>query len=294
MPLSHAIITAGLRAIGAYSGMRSPLGRVALGRTLGHAMMRIDKRRLRITRQNVQQSFPDYAPVDVEHIVVGSYENLGITLAELLAVPKMSASDILQTMQISGYEEPAERLAARQPTVMVAAHFGNWELLAMAVGIAMRHPLTMVVHPQKNVSADLILNSYRRKYGNILVPFRDAARTLMRTLQDGGAAAFLADQHADPKKDAWIDFFGRPTPTYEAPAALALRFGSPIYTAFPVRQPEGHYVARIQAIRSDDLPNDRDGIRALTERHVRALEAAVRAHPTLWSWQHRRWRQVPS
>ena len=294
MSLSHSIITAGLRAIGAYSGMRDPQGRVALGRTIGHTMMRIDRRRLRITQQNVRQSFPDHSAAEVNDIVVGSYENLGITLAELLAVPKMSANDILRLVQLSGYEEPAERLANRQPTVMVAAHFGNWELLAMAVGIAMQYPLTMVVHPQKNVSADLVLNSYRRKYGNILVPFRDAARTLMRTLQDGGVAAFLADQHADPKKDAWIDFFGRPTPTYEAPAALALRFGSPIYTAFPVRQPEGHYVARIEAIRSDDLPNDRDGIRALTERHVRALEAAVRAHPTLWSWQHRRWRQVPS
>jgi KDO2-lipid IV(A) lauroyltransferase len=294
MPLGHAIITAALRAIGAYSGMRRPHGRVALGRALGHAMMRIDKRRQSITRHNVQQSFPGYSETDVEHIVVGSYENLGITLAELLAVPTMSEKDILSLMEIHGCEEPAERLAARQPTVMVAAHFGNWELLAMAVGIAMRHPLTMVVHPQKNVSADQILNTYRRKYGNILVPFRDAARTLMRTLEDGGAAAFLADQHADPTKDAWIDFFGRPTPTYEAPAALALRFGSPIYTAFPVRQPDGHYVARIEAIRSDDLPNDRDGIRALTERHVRALEDAVRAHPTLWSWQHRRWRQVPS
>lgn len=294
MSVSHSIITTGLRAIGAYSGMRSSQGRVTLGRTLGHAMMRIDKRRLGITRMNVQQSFPGYAAADIDEIVVGSYENLGITLAELLAVPRMSAQDILQAVQLSGYEEPAERLTHRQPTVMVAAHFGNWELLAMAVGIAMQHPLTMVVHPQKNASADRILNSYRRKYGNILVPFRDAARTLMRTLQDGGAVAFLADQHADPKKDAWIDFFGRPTPTYEAPAALALRFGSPIYTAFPVRQPDGHYVARIEAIRSDDLPNDRDGIRALTERHVRALEAAVRAHPTLWSWQHRRWRQEQS
>lgn len=291
MSTGHSMITAGLRALGAYSQWRSPSGRTSLGRTIGHALMRMNQRRLGITRSNVEASFPELTPERRAQIVRGSYENLGITLAELLAVPTMTRADVDAMVDMPGIDMLARRIANRQPTVMVSGHFGNWEFLAMAAGVKLNHPLTVVVHPQKNASADVVLNSYRSRFGNTLVPMREAARTLVRTLQNGGAIAMLADQHANPEKDAWIDFFGRKTPTYEAPAALALRFGSPIYVAFAERIADGRYRAELQEIPISDLTNTPDGIRRLTERHVQALERAIRARPELWSWQHRRWRK---
>jgi KDO2-lipid IV(A) lauroyltransferase len=294
MSIRDNMITAGLRAIGAYSRWKRPNGRITLGRTIGRALMQLDKRRLGITMANVDRSLPELAAERRADIVRGSYENLGITLAELLAVPSMSRADVDALVDMPGIEMLATRVAKRLPTVMVSGHYGNWELLAMSVGIKLDHPLTMVVHPQKNASADVVLNGYRSKFGNKLVPMREAARTLVRTLQDGGAIALLADQHANPQKDAWIDFFGRPTPTYEAPAALALRFGSPIYVAFAERMADGRYVAQLEEISIDDLSNTPEGVRRLTERHVQALERAIRRRPELWSWQHRRWRQDES
>lgn len=291
MSVRDTMITTLLRAVGAYSGRRSPSARQALGRTLGQVMMRISARRRDITSTNIIKAFPDMAAADVDAIVRGSYESLGITLAELLAVPSMSADDVASRVDFPGLDALADRIARRQPTVLVSGHYGNWELLAMAAGIKLKHPLTVVVHPQKNASADVILNGYRSTFGNKLVPMREAARTLMRTLQDGGVVAMLADQHANAEKDAWVEFFGRPTPTYEAPAALALRFGAPIVVAFAERQPDGRYVAPIELIPSDDLPATADGVRQLTERHVQALERAIRRNPSMWSWQHRRWRQ---
>lgn len=291
MSLRDDLITAGLRSLGLLSRLQRRRGRVALGRMLGHAMMRLDARRLAITASNIERALP---MLDDDHrsaVVRGSYENLGITLAELLAVPSMSASDVMNTVSFDGIELIRERAQRREPTILISGHYGNWELLAMAGALHAKTSFTIVVHPQKNHSADRLLNSYRTKFGNVVVPMREAARTLVRTLQQGGTVAFLADQHADPSKDAWIEFFGRPTPTYEAPAALALRFGAPIITGFAVRQHDGRYHTSLHALPMGDVGNDREGIHLVTARHVNALEDAVRAHPEMWSWQHRRWRE---
>lgn len=291
MSLRDDLITTGLRALGVFSRLQRRRGRMALGRLLGHTMMRLDARRLAITTSNVERAMP---MLDAEHrraVVRGSYENLGITLAELLAVPSMSANDVMDAVAFDGIEMIRDRAQRREPTILISGHYGNWELLAMAGALHANTSFTIVVHPQKNHSADRLLNSYRTKFGNVVVPMREAARTLVRTLQQGGTVAFLADQHADPDKDAWIEFFGRPTPTYEAPAALALRFGAPIITGFAVRQHDGRYRTSLRAISMDDVGNDRQGIRIVTERHVTALEEAVRTHPEMWSWQHRRWRE---
>jgi hypothetical protein len=59
-------------------------------------------------------------------------------------------------------------------------------------------------------------------------------------------------------------------------------------------QPANDDVAQLEEISIDDLSNTPEGVRRLTERHVQALERAIRRRPELWSWQHRRWRQDES
>ncbi|MCX6141089.1 MAG: lysophospholipid acyltransferase family protein, partial [Candidatus Kapabacteria bacterium] len=224
-------------------------------------------------------------------IMRGSYENLGIVMVELLSTPSMSRQGIVDIVDIPGFNEVLERHRAGKATIFLSAHYGNWEYLAMAAGILLDAPITIVVHPQSNAMADERLNTYRSQYGNVVVPMGEAARPLIRTLTSGGTVAFLVDQYGQYDKDPWIEFFGRPTPTYEAPAALALKYNVPIYYAFAERLPDGRYHAPIRQLPMDDLTNDHDGIVELTRRHVRVLEDAIRKRPELWSWQHRRWRE---
>jgi len=143
----------------------------------------------------------------------------------------------------------------------------------------------------KNKIVDAELNRYRSKFGNILVSMHDAARSIIRTLRGGGTVAFLADQHANPERDPWINFFGRLTPTYSAPAALAIRYNIPIFHAYAQRLDDGTYIAPLSQLDMNGITDDEHGVVELTGRHVRALESMIIRHPHLWSWQHRRWRE---
>lgn len=274
---------------GAWSSSASPEQRISMGRRIGRVMMWVDPKRRAVTVENVRAAFPNLTPQQQREIVCGSYQNMGITLAEMLALPAMDQQSILDRIAITGAEPVRERIGKGLPTILVSGHFGNWEYLALASGLAIQHPIHMVVHPQSNAALDAELNSSREKFGNVVVPFHHAARTLVRVLKNGGVVAFLADQHARPDHDPWPVFFGRRTPTYEAPAALALRFNAPIYYAFAVRQPDGRYHAQIE-----ELPvSATDTAETITQRHVHELEQAIIRHPHLWSWQHRRWRGQP-
>lgn len=253
-------------------------------------MMLASAKRRGITDDNVRHAFPDLTKSEHDVIVHDAYHNLGIVLAEVLAIPSLTRQQMAATVMFGNMDVLRTRVEQRKPTILVSGHYGNWEYLALAAGVQLNSSLTIVVHPQRNARVAALLNSYRTRFGNTVVSMHDAARTLVRTINEGGTIAFLVDQHADPVRDVWIDFFGRPTPTYEAPAALALRYSVPIITGFAERLEDGTYAAPLQQIPMDDLENVPAGIRTLTERHVRALEDAIRKKPGLWSWQHRRWR----
>jgi KDO2-lipid IV(A) lauroyltransferase len=155
-------------------------------------------------------------------------------------------------------------------------------------------PVLIIVKPQSNTYADLHLNKIRTRDGNSVISMYNAATGIIRTLKQGGIVAMLADQSATQDKDIYVDFFGRPAATYEAPASLALRYGSPILMAFAERQPDHTYKTRLIEVESSDLQNNKDGIAELTKRHVKLLEDAIRKNPGSWAWQHRRWKHSPT
>ncbi len=290
MDLADRLSTSALLALGGVSRMLSPAGRRDLGAVVGRAMMRLSGRRRDITEENIRMALPALSDADRGRVMRGSYENLGIVLTELLATPSLTPAILAERVRIPGFEAVLERKRAGQPTIFLSAHYGNWEYLAMTAGVLLDAPVLIVAHPQSNVHADRLLNSYRTRFGNTIVPMGEAARPLVRTLSSGGTVAFLVDQFGQWEKDPWISFFGRETPTYEAPAALALKYGAPIFHAFAERCADATYEAPIRPIPMDDLRNDRESIVELTRRHVRILEDQIRKRPELWSWQHRRWR----
>lgn len=259
------------------------------GKMLGLLLMLQTKRRM-ITYDNISKAYPGHSDEWKGALVRGAYVNLGITFAEMLYSKALSADDLINQVTFSGLDVVAERARNGLPSILLSGHFGNWEYLAMAAGVCLHKPLTIVVHPQHNAYLDAELNTIRTRFGNIVVPMHKAARTLVRTIQEGGIVAFLADQHASADHDPQIEFFGRPTPTYGAPAALALKFNVPMFLGTAVRHDTGKYSVNVQPVPSADLSDNPESVIELTHRHVAMLESEIRANPHLWSWQHRRWR----
>lgn len=291
--MANVFITWLLKTLGSLSQRLPGHQRTILGKAIGRALKKASRKRYNITLQNIAASFPEKDEKWHISTAVKSYENLGITLAEILAFPAMTDEETAQYIRYENIELLKELHERGRGLILLSGHFGNWELLAYSAGLFSKIPITIIVKPQQNIHADRLLNTYRTQRGNQVISMHNAARTIIQKLRAGEAIALLADQSATSNKDIFIDYFGRPAATYEAPAALALRFKTPVVIGFAERQDNGTYYVRLREIPHDDLENTPEGIRELTARHVLILEDAVRARPDLWSWQHRRWKHQP-
>ena len=282
-----------LMLLSAISSRLSMKSRNKLGRMLGGILQRLSKERRNVTLRNLSESLPNLSPAEHNKICRNSYDNLGITLAELLAFPSMSEADFKNYVKITNTELVEEKIKSGKGIILLSGHFGNWELMAYVAGLILNLPITIIVKPQSNKLSDKYLNKFRTQGGNKIVPMSNAARTILQALKKNEAIALLVDQSADWQKDVFVDFFGRPAATYEAPAAIALKYGSPIITGFAHRLPDCTYLVELKELDYSDLDDSHESIIELTRRHVKVLEDNIMMNPGLWSWQHKRWKHEP-
>jgi KDO2-lipid IV(A) lauroyltransferase len=218
-------------------------------------------------------------------------------LTEILCLEWLSEERFAERIQFENPELFSICAARGRGLLLLSGHYGNWEWLACAAGLALRPlgiPVTVVVKRQANAVADRWLNRYRTRWGNRVVELEHAAWALSRALRRREAIALLADQRAAPEQALWLPFFGVLVPVHALPAAVALRFRVPIILGFARRCKDGRYRVRLQELPSDDLEDSPEGVRELTRRYLERLEAVIRQQPELWLWQHRRWKYMQS
>ncbi len=284
------LITLLLLFIGLISSILSIKMRYNFGCLIGNGMKLLSKTRYNITLENLKNAFPENSLGWIKDKANKSYHNLGIVLAEVLALKNLTGKDIENYINYKNLNLIKDVYSRGKGVILLSAHYGNWEFLAYSCGLFTKLPVLIVVKPQQNVYSDKILNEYRTKAGNKVISMYQAARALVNNIRGGGMVAMLVDQSATQDKDIYVDFFGRKAATYKSPAEIALKFNIPIIMGFAVRNPNRTYNVDLIELKHDDLKYSEEGIKELTERHVKILEDMIREKPELWAWQHKRWK----
>ena len=161
------------------------------------------------------------------------------------------------------------------PSLLLTAHFGNWELQAAAWrrhGVALRG----AARPLTSRAGGLLLDAVRARHG-IRVVSESVPRAALRHLAGGGCFGLLWDQHA-PGSPVTGHLFGVPVRLDPLPVFLLRHRPVPVY--FGVLLPDGtlrliRLVAASAAARPDAVPR-------LARRYHRALETVARRHPASW------------
>lgn len=291
--LINAASRTAISLIGNISKILSISNRYYLGVFVGNIIRLLSKKRADVTYNNIKMAFPELSNKEITKIAKQAYHNLGITLVELLAFPKLSIEDYHKYVHYENIELINEALSRNKGLILLSGHFGNWELLATTAGSFSNIPIKVVVKAQSNSYFDRIINNYRTMMGNQLIPMDKAARELIYCIKKNEPFALLVDQSADSSKDIFVDFFGRPAATYEAPAQLSYKYDVPILYGFAVRNAKHTYNVKLYELDRSGLDKCTDPIRELTIRHVKALEDIIKQYPGQWSWQHKRWKHTP-
>lgn len=287
--LRYTIETSIILMIGIVSAVLPRKIRTQFGKLLGLFMLILAPRRWQIALDNIANAFPEKSKKLQYKIAFQSFQNLGITFAELLVLGYLSDKQIKKYVRFDNLELIEEVYNRGKGVLLLSGHYGNWEYLAYSVYVYLHLPVLIIVKPQSNFILDKIINKYRTRRGNLVVSMYESAFKVVRTLQKGGIVALLADQSATKDKDIYVEFFGRLTATFDSPAYFALRYDVPVIIGFAERQGSQYFVHLVE-LKHEDLKFTPEGITELTSRYTKILEKQIRRRPDLWVWQHRRWK----
>jgi len=253
----------------------------------------------RKARINLKIAFGDsISRSEKRRIVRESFENLVLTALYFFWSKNINAENLDQFVEVppASREVMKEVNRSERGTIAILGHYGNWELMGVAMGY-LDFPLShIIVRQLKNPLLNNVVNAYRSKSGNRMIDRDHSMLPSLRALQRGEVVAIVFDQSIDPKLGGiFVPFFGLPAATTKAAAALSLRTGAPIMPATCEPLPGGRYRLRFDPLIRFSPGEDREAdIERLTAICSAHLERTIRQRPGPWVWMYKRWRIRPT
>lgn len=239
---------------------------------------------------NLRIAFPDKQEKEIKQICFNNYYSFIYTLLEILLVQKMSKEELLSRVKFKNTGEIENRIKNQEGCVLLTAHFGNWELAAIALGALFNIQLNVIAKPQRNPYVSKLFNDIRELFGNKVIPLGISIRQVYSILKERKPLGVVGDQRG-PKEGMRVKFFSQDTAVFHGSVELALKTNTPIFIAVFVRENNGGYTGEFVKLDYDNLPGDEiTKIRSLMQSYMNILEEYVRKNPEQWFWMHKIWK----
>jgi KDO2-lipid IV(A) lauroyltransferase len=220
----------------------------------------------------------------------GIYRHFAIVATEFFDLPQITKENIHQWVDVEGLENYQAAVAQGKGVLSIVAHFGNWELMTIAVPMFLK-PMDIVYRPLDNPVIDNMVEYVRTMNGNELIPKGGSGKRIMELLKENHIIGILSDQNVATYEGVFVDFFGRPACTGVGLAVMAMRSGAPVIPAFMARQKSGKYKLILKpAVEITHTDNYDADLVVNTQRFTKIVEAIVREYPDQWFWFHQRWK----
>lgn len=269
-----------------------PLPLVArIGRGLGGLAFHLTGRYRRVVVQNLTMCFGgEKSAPEIQELARENFRRIGENYASAIKTAAMTADELKPHVEFVGTEYlPQKHGDAPLPNVVVAiGHFGNFELNARFHDIRPDYRCATTYRALKQPALNRLMQTLRQRSGCLFFERRTEGPLLRAAMAQGGVVlGLLADQSS---KGLRGPFLGRDCDTGLAPAVLALRYHTDLYSAFCFRVAPAKWRLELGgkiATHENGHPRSSEDIMRDVNR---SFEAAVRRDPANWFWVHRRWK----
>ncbi|HTZ48392.1 MAG TPA: lysophospholipid acyltransferase family protein [Verrucomicrobiae bacterium] len=248
----------------------------------------------RIAEFNLRLAFPEWTEAKRQAVITQMTRNLGWMAVEFARLPKYSAKNIQDVVELDGHQNFLEGKNRGRGVLYLTGHIGAWELSSYAHALY-GFPLHYMARPLDNKPLDELVNRYRGLSGNKPIYKNEAARLMLRVLKGDGTVGVLADQNTMPGEGVFVDFFGVPACTTTGIARVALHTDAAVVPGYAFWDEQlSKYRLRfepaVELVRTGDTERD---VLENTQRFAKVIEAIIRKYPEQWIWIHARWKNRP-
>jgi len=263
----------------------------ALARRLAWLFCDVLKLRATVVDDNLAHAFPELSAEQRNELSRHMWNHLLLLVLEVAHAPrKIHETNWRRYISLKNEDVLVRRLLTERPTLIVTAHFGNFEVAGYVLAL-MGFPTYTVARTLDNPYIDRFLNDFRRATGQHMIPKNGGYDRIAEVLAKGGTMTFLADQFAG-KKGCWVEFFGRPASAHKAIALLALGNDAPVVVTSAPRV-GGPLEIELQTLSTVDPSRDdtqMGTVGDLTRWYTGQFENMIRRMPQQYWWLHRRWK----
>lgn len=241
----------------------------------------------RVTEVNIGLCYPNLSPQEQRHLVRASLQAtacVGLEMGPLWLWPPIKLMQHIS--HVAGQHLFDDAIASGRGVIILAPHFGNWELLN--IYISQHHTLYAMYKPHPYPNLDALIRQSRERGGSITAPANHRGVAIVRkALKAGGMTGILPDQV--PAADAAVlsPFFGIPAQSMRLLPNLANKSGAVVIAGVAQRLGDGNFAIHFLPV-SDDIYSDD---MALAARAMNAaVESCVAIDPAQYQWEYKRFK----
>lgn len=290
--LRHRLEYALFRGAEALIGLLPWRAVVEIGRFTGRVYHLVDSRHRRVVRENLRASDLGLSEAEIRVVARQCFAHFGGLLFGTVRMLRMKEAQIRRLVSFEGLEHFDHAAASGKGFIGLTGHFGNWELMALALSLEGR-TLAVIGRALDNPLLEPYLRALRGRFGNTVIAKEGAMRGTLKVFREGKAVGFLLDQNAH-LGGVFTRFFGRWASTHPTAGVLAAKYGLPVVPIFNRVNRDGSLTVVVHPAFTAPASGqaERDAWIA-TQWMTWSIEAEARRDPARWFWMHRRFKTQP-
>lgn len=242
------------------------------------------KYRKKVILSNLQNSFPDWSPEQINTTVNTYYRYLSDLIVESIHLQNVSSNSLLQRVTfdhpevLEAFEKPGSKV------IIMMGHAGNWEWAGLATAARFNFQMMPVYRKIKDQALDDFMIRLRGRFNAI--PTADKVLfEAINGMEHAHAIALLADQTPPADKGIWMNFLNQDTPFYRGAEILFHKKGYDVIFAHVFLKKRGYYNIHLQPYQAKS-----GEVGELTASFALFLEEQIKKQPANWLWSHKRWK----
>lgn len=260
-----------------------------LGCALGHLARKFMRRRVYITRRNLELCFPDMSAAERDQHVRKNFESVGMGVMETGMAWFWPDKRINRWVDVIGMDNTRMHHQQGQGILLIGIHFLTLELGARVFG--MNIPGIGVYRPNDNPVIDWLQTWGRLRSNKNMIDRKDL-KGMVRALKNGDVVWYAPDHDYGPRASAFVPFFAVEQAATTTGTWMLARMSKACLVPFvPRRKPDGKGYELIMLEGETSPPLDSAEETATWMNSV--IERCILMAPDQYMWMHRRFKTRP-
>ena len=251
-------------------------------------MYRVIGYRKKVVLKNIQRSFPNKSQQEHQKIMSDFYRHFCDLILESVKGFSLKKEEALKRFVLTNPEVVDQFYEKGQDVIFVGGHYNNWEILAISMGLQMKHIPVGIYKPLSDQYMDKKMKTSREKYRLKMCATHEVKELMPQQLEQPKGTIFAIDQSpSNPKKSYWMNFLNQETSVLFGAEKYATELNLPVIFCKIEKTKRGHYTGTLKLL--CETPADQP-YGYITQLGTKELEKDIQAVPQYWLWTHKRWK----